>query len=247
MMSQMYQLPMLFSAGLPASPTASPEHAAVQPTLGTSGLQCFDWFASLGHDASLLRMLEEELVRACLTRSAVTWNLRATRCSRSYILLNTSERPTFDTDYSYWPTASASDNRAWKPSDTLHLTRNGTLRHLNPEGQQSVMRLSQVVLWATMAAQDAKNSSLPASQATRDTLPGNVLRSGSDGYLNPDWCELLMGFPPGWTSPDSRLTSDRRSTIMSRRGRSFVRARIIDRAFRHSATPSSPSRPNPSS
>jgi len=45
-MSTPYQLPMLFSAALPASPTASPEHAAVQPTLGTSGLQCFDWFAS---------------------------------------------------------------------------------------------------------------------------------------------------------------------------------------------------------
>lgn len=231
-MSTPYQLPMLFSAVRPASLTASPETGAEPPTLGTSGLQCFDWFASQGHDPSLLKMCAEALAAACLTRSQVTWNLRATKCSRSYILLSLSERPISAIECSYWPTASASDNRARKPSETPHLTKNGTLRHLNPEGQQSAMRLSQVVLWATMAAQDHKNSSLPASPAKRDTLPGNVLLSGSVGYLNPDWCELLMGFPVGWTSPDSRLTLGRPSTIMSRRGRSFHRLSIIDRASR---------------
>lgn len=227
-MSTPYQLPMLFSAALPASPTASPEHAAVQPTLGTSGLQCFDWFASLGHDASLLRMCAEALAAACSTRSAATWNLRATRCSRSYILLSLSEHPTFDTDYSYWPTAKARD---W--------------RHAGPPRQRDHSPdLEQVVCWATLRATANRTSKKSKAEYGAPDSLCDQLSISSGSYLNPDWCELLMGFPPGWTSPDSRLTLGRRSTIMSRRARSFVRVSIIDRAFRRSAMPSSPSTPS---
>lgn len=54
-------------------------------------------------------------------------------------------------------------------------------------------------LWPTPAAQDAKNATLPPSQANRDTIPGAVLRSGLTGQLNPEWVEALMNFPIGWT------------------------------------------------
>ena len=55
----------------------------------------------------------------------------------------------------------------------------------------------------TPAAQDAKNSTLPPSQAGRDTLPGQMIRDGRQGQLNPNWVEWLMGFPPGWTDVDT--------------------------------------------
>ncbi|MFD2384961.1 hypothetical protein ACFSWD_28245 [Paenibacillus xanthanilyticus] len=54
-------------------------------------------------------------------------------------------------------------------------------------------------MWPTSAAQDAKNATLPPSQATRDTVPGAVMREGATGQLNPYWVESLMNFPLGWT------------------------------------------------
>lgn len=55
--------------------------------------------------------------------------------------------------------------------------------------------------WPTPAAQDAKNSTLPPSQAGRDSIPGALLQSGQSpgGQLNPQWVEWLMGYPIGWT------------------------------------------------
>lgn len=54
-------------------------------------------------------------------------------------------------------------------------------------------------LLPTPTAQDAKNSSLPPSQQTRDSIPGELMREGMSGSLNPMWVEWLMGFPTGWT------------------------------------------------
>lgn len=51
----------------------------------------------------------------------------------------------------------------------------------------------------TPAAQDAKNSTPPPSQAGRDTIPGRLVDEGASGELNPTWVEWLMGFPLGWT------------------------------------------------
>ena len=53
--------------------------------------------------------------------------------------------------------------------------------------------------WPTPTAQDAKNSTLPPSQITRDSIPGALLRSGERGMLSPMWVEWLMGLPIGWT------------------------------------------------
>lgn len=96
------------------------------------------------------------------------------------------------------------------------------------------MRLSQVAkLLPTLTAQDARNATLPRSQAGRDSVPGYLLRTmyatpqardyrtGQSerwdnpdrsrnlndqvgGSLNPDWVEWLMGFPRGWTNPDEQ-------------------------------------------
>jgi hypothetical protein len=51
----------------------------------------------------------------------------------------------------------------------------------------------------TPAAQDSKNSTLPKSQITRDTIPGKLLRDGQTSQLNPRFVAEMMGFPPDWT------------------------------------------------
>jgi len=44
-----------------------------------------------------------------------------------------------------------------------------------------------------------------------------MYRTGEEGRLNPAWVEMLMGFPPGWTSPDAGPPLQDRSTPGSRR------------------------------
>jgi DNA (cytosine-5)-methyltransferase 1 len=53
--------------------------------------------------------------------------------------------------------------------------------------------------WATPTANDAKQASLPKSQGTRSGIPGDMIRAGEVGSLNPTWVEWLMGWPLGWT------------------------------------------------
>lgn len=50
----------------------------------------------------------------------------------------------------------------------------------------------------TLTCQDAKNCGGP-SQMNRNSPPLNALAAGP---LNPEWCELFMGCPLGWTSLD---------------------------------------------
>lgn len=64
-----------------------------------------------------------------------------------------------------------------------------------------------VKMWPTPAAQDGKNAMLPENQALRDTIPGAIIRQGQTGQLNPNWVEMLMGFPVGYTNPEDTRTA----------------------------------------
>ncbi len=105
-----------------------------------------------------------------------------------------------------------------------------------------------VHLWQTPAAQDSKNATLPPSQQERDTLPGQLLRqlwrtpqadeNGSivapqerkghnlslsnqvQGQLNPEFVEMLMGFPRGWTDIAGLPRHPSHSSCGNRRGQS---------------------------
>jgi DNA (cytosine-5)-methyltransferase 1 len=61
---------------------------------------------------------------------------------------------------------------------------------------------SAAKMWSTPAANDGKNGTLPPAAANWDSLPGDVLRTGNSGQLNPDWVDIMMGFPAGWSEPD---------------------------------------------
>lgn len=77
---------------------------------------------------------------------------------------------------------------------------------------ESGMDLRTAVNWNTPRAYDAKNACLPRNQEKRDTLLGDLIREGTQGSLNPDWVETLMGFSPGWTKlpPGWRHSGGRR-------------------------------------
>ena len=70
--------------------------------------------------------------------------------------------------------------------------------------------------WGKPTVQDSENDA-GLSQFDRNSLPLNaqiivaddddvdVKQKKSEGRLNPDWCELLMNFPVGWTDPEAPL------------------------------------------
>jgi len=106
-------------------------------------------------------------------------------------------------EHGYWPTPCASDNKSRKVPKRPHVTKNGTLRHLNAEGVQSQVRLSQAVkFFPTPNASDNRNRGGPkdACVQRRQNIGKQVgLSMTVDGELNPMWVEWLMGFPMGWT------------------------------------------------
>lgn len=73
--------------------------------------------------------------------------------------------------------------------------------------------------WPTPTAQDAKNATMPPSQAHRNngSIPCLLARMGFVGWvLNPRFYEELMMFPVGWTELEASATaSSRRSSPRS--------------------------------
>ena len=66
-------------------------------------------------------------------------------------------------------------------------------------------------LLPTPAAQDAKNNTLPLSQALRDSVPGAVMRqfqTGTTSQLNPLFVGEMMGFPVDWLELPFRATDE---------------------------------------
>lgn len=133
-------------------------------------------------------------------QSVETWTARQERTLREKGIYNGLP---LNVAVKLWPTPVANDGRKMTPPSEA---QRGSLTAALLVGQ----------LWSTPAAQDAKNATLPASPATRDTLPGDLLReagqTGVVGSLNPEWAETLMGYPEGWTALDSPLTSSHRAT-----------------------------------
>lgn len=58
---------------------------------------------------------------------------------------------------------------------------------------------AEVRRWPTPTKSDHKGSSKPGQ---RKGQLSEATEPGYPGRLNPEWVEMLMGFPPGWTSLD---------------------------------------------
>ncbi len=85
-----------------------------------------------------------------------------------------------------WPTPLANDGGKGGTN---------TLSRLVETGHARGRRDGSVGRWPTPTTQDAANNGGP-SQQDRNTPPLNAAAGGS---LNPEWVELLMGLPSGWS------------------------------------------------
>lgn len=211
--------PYLTQMSLWEAPRANPGRSAQtgrdQQMIAISGQKCLDSFAAAGRDVSLLKTLMAAYHEGLQMKYAWIWKPRLTPQYRLVCQLEPLGHHTAEIAYSLWPTPSASDNRVRQPPARPHITKNGTLRHINKQGTQSAVRTSQAVrFW------------------------------DGDGYENPEWKELLMGLPPGWTdlrrqtSPDGRHFRAKHRKAMNRHVSKQMRALMIIGVLRRSATPS---------
>ena len=167
------------------------------------------------------------------TSFSETWPRSGTMQSGIAFQLQPLVRLTDAIEYGLWPTPAASDVADRDIPKRPHITKNGTLRHLNEGGIQSQVRLSQSVkLWPTLAAVDAIGTGrtfprkdnpkagmglrgMVTAIAMKFNTPRTTPRSAREydgvsplgnGGLNPTWVEWLMGFPLGWTDCGDSVT-----------------------------------------
>ena len=100
-----------------------------------------------------------------------------------------------------WPTPTVSGNH----------NRKGA----SPEsGDGLATAVQERQLWATATARDSRSGKASAETHARNARP---LSEQVGDLLNPDWVELLMGFPSGWTAGVRAVAKP--STLRSRRAR----------------------------
>jgi hypothetical protein len=215
-----------------ANHSVSPGSSEARKMTAISGLKCSELFKRQTPIGSLVRTLLASTDWAS-TIVFLTWKPAATKSRRRLkFQLARSMPDTSETGYGFWqtPTVSSAEHPgqvAWNPEQQLRLPQQVNNPALWPTPRANKMTgttspnygaslLEMARMFPTPTAQDAKNSTLPVSQAHRDSIPGALLADGESGQLNPAFCEWLMGYPIGHTAlKDSAIPSSRKSPTKS--------------------------------
>lgn len=140
--------------------------------------------------------------------SVKTLKTSAIKSNRLLFRLRLSVRHTSANESSFWATPNTMDHMGQRSEGALirqaTTTRKGRTKPANLREQvdERTMRL-----WGTPTASSYKGSSPYGSdrwkeEVRRGNIKGQVMEPGNRGQLNPEWVEILMNFPPGWTEVD---------------------------------------------
>jgi hypothetical protein len=94
--------------------------------------------------------------------------------------------------------------RAW-PTPTAQSAKHGAPTEWENASGRNGMWIAAAKAWPTPAAADNRDRGGPSMPCIRRRIEMGKqigLTMAVDGKLNPDWVEMLMGFPPGWTDTD---------------------------------------------
>ena len=183
---------MLFAADSLASHTVLPGSEKARQMTVTSGRNIAALLPLSGPLGLLVKMcLESEQLSS--TKCYLTWSVSNTPGQRLVFRLAPSMPRTDGNESLFWHTPNVPNGGRVNP---LEMSATGKL----PDGRKRQVGLEHQVrmverrLWP------------PPTQSDGTGGPGNSGRDGGDnlrtavgGSLNPEWVELLMGFPPGWT------------------------------------------------
>ena len=198
----------------PVNRSVAPDSKKARQMTATSGRKCSEWCRSSGP----LGLLERMLLASSIWRSMMcllTWSVRVTPAGRSYFRLRASVPPTFETECSLWPTphanchTGAGEHGSGGPNLQMVVRE---LMYPTPCAQDAKnstpppsQRDRDTVPGALIRRMFYTPTSVSGNQNGRlDEWGGshNPYRGGGQchpQYLNPEFVEWLMGFPPGWT------------------------------------------------
>jgi hypothetical protein len=208
----------------PANRTALPGNAGAKMTNATFGRKCLEQFGRFNHVGLWAKTFSELLIGTggwFSMRCKLTWKLKGTKYKRMYFQLAPSTPRTAETGFGLLPTVTLNNENGrredFSPSllmavqkllptptamDSTGATANMKSTQVK-EGSMHSVTLSRAMaagMLPTPMSQDGQNSTAPASQAGRDTLPGMVAATGTTSQqLNPQFVLEMMGFPPDWT------------------------------------------------
>ena len=189
----------------------------------TSGRRCCGLFGLFDPVGSWARTFSELLIGRkewSSSRCALTWRRQDTKCSRTLYRLAVSALPTDGTDAGLLPTVQTQVLKQCEkgkmvfmplellPTPTAIDAGSGRInRSLSPGAadRPTIALAARMGLLPMPTANDATNSSLPASQVKcKSGLPGMAMqsdeyRTGAGSRLNPLFVAEMMGFPVDWT------------------------------------------------
>jgi hypothetical protein len=204
---------LLAASRVRTSATPAKAQESTEPDLAC-GWRYSEWFAKYDRDSSLWRTSQ-----LCLDGEweefSETWPRAGSMRSGRVWVRTTAERLTIGSGSGYWSTPQSFDANDFtqKPGSLERRKTKGGCSNLREvvkiwptpsvcgnynrkgSGKTSGDGLATAVaMYPTPTTQDAHNNN--NSQQNRNTPPLNVVAGGS---LNPDWVELLMGYPMKWT------------------------------------------------
>ena len=131
-----------------------------------------------------------------LTQFAPIWSVKATKSGFGIMKLRVSVQSTGGNEFSLLRTPDAHCYRGFHKRETFEKRmERGMPLNLNDQVAHMLPTPQGLDLLPTPTANDAKNNGNPSRQ-NRHSLGLNGVAGGS---LNPEWVEVLMGFPVGWT------------------------------------------------
>lgn len=194
MSGQDYMRSTLFQGDSHANRSPLPGGDEARTMTVTSGRRCCELYANYSPLGLLVKTLLESSIWHS-TRYRLTWKVSATPAKRLLFRLVASTPRTSEIDARSWPTPTA--------ADTFTARLKSSQRK---EGSRHSLNLSAAVTrWPTPKARDYRRATGRENRESPDLNIAVYRNSGEEQtkmpglQLNPDWVELLMGFPAGWT------------------------------------------------
>ena len=162
----------------------------------TSGRKCLELFGNYARAGLWAKTFSALLIGTggwYSTKCRLTWKLKGTKYNRMYFQLAPSTLRTGATEFGLLPTVTAMDSTGATANMKSTQVKEGSMHSV------TLSRAMAAGMLPTPMSQDGQNSTAPASQAGRDTLPGMVAATGTTSQLNPRFVLEMMGFPPDWT------------------------------------------------
>ena len=186
----------LFQADFLASHSPSLGSDEARMTTVTSGRKCCELYANYSPLGSLVKTLLESSIWHS-TRYSLTWKVSATPAKRLLFRLVASTPRTSVSAVQSWATQTAADAFTGRLKSSQR--KEGSRHSLNLS--DAVTRWPTPTTGAGLCGGTGGFSQLMAlkSEGKISEKERRNMSQGNGGLLNPDWVELLMGFPAGWT------------------------------------------------